>query len=246
MSEPITLTADIVEQKRLTITLLENVTIEQVVEALNSQKASISGDEIIKWSEPPAEGGAVLAKVLSMHEEAALPIWQVQPAKSHSSSCCALSEDDRLRFQANQIRHQADLILLSGGDQNQADALIKAAGVLLDRSGGRDNEPGIWLLASEAVLCQQRGDCGRATVLLKEAFDRSVAKFGIDDPSTLGCQGNYAQHLLELGDPAGKALLADAIEKLRKAKPTRDASQAWINGGIAEFTSVLEKASAHE
>jgi hypothetical protein len=77
MSKNFELVAQIFGSKRMTIEPLNGYTAAKVAESLNTREAAVSGDQIIKWAPPPAEGGIVIAKILKSGDDFPDPAWQV-------------------------------------------------------------------------------------------------------------------------------------------------------------------------
>jgi hypothetical protein len=74
-------TVEIVSQSAtsnyLTIQPANGYTVEKVIELLNTRQAFVSGEQVVQWSPPPAEGGIVIANILGNRSEPAQPVWAV-------------------------------------------------------------------------------------------------------------------------------------------------------------------------
>ncbi len=160
-----------------------------------------------------------------------------------AGACCQpQSESQIAQEHARQLMHQAFAIVESKKDIDDAEVMIRAAYVLLDRTGGRHNEPGVWLLAAQGVQAQAKGYPVHALEYLRQCKDKAVAVFGPDDINTLVCQGNYASTLAEMGLFQGQGLLRLAIERLKKAIPTERAPQEFIDRAIADCEKAFGEA----
>lgn len=135
-----------------------------------------------------------------------------------STSCCSLSPQERDRNLANAIRGRADGFL--GSSQlAEASKLLVAARTLLEASGGIENEPGVWLLTSEANLLALTEEPARALTAFHSALALAEKVLGEEHEGTAVCVCNVAESNLKCGKAAAaKPLIQRAIAILTSGK----------------------------
>lgn len=240
------------------IEVREGFTLPQVLALMNDRSARIEGGAVVAYPEM-GEGCYTIAQVFSHHNGARWGDgWKESDGTADDTTqypdpdaaedeeescagggCCNISPEERDRNFANGIRVRADRFT-EAGNYEAAASLISAAWTLLDNSGGRDNEPGIWLLASEAnILQRQRENLGVAEQKLLAALALSERLFGDEHPCTAVCTANVADILSDAGkkDEARK-YLARATALLLNAEPTGDYTAEYLTGVRAALAAI--------
>lgn len=159
---------------------------------------------------------------------------------AHGDNCCRPpTKAETAQRIATDLMHQAFELVASKHEVDQALVLIDAAHVLLDRNGGRDNSPGVWLLAARSVLAEEKGYPVHALEYQRQCKEQAEKVFGPDDPTTLVCQSNYASTMCEMGLFQGTQLLKSAIERLKSACPQDDYNQEFISRALADSQRIF-------
>lgn len=195
-------------------------TAAQVLAMLNSGQALLRSTEVLQRGSGMSEGHTVLAKVTSNRSTLDEGQWasvsepeadtEADKKADCAGGCCTvLTPEERNRNFADSMRHKCNE-LAAAGNLSAARSMLEAAGALLDLNGGRENESGLWLLASEADIFSREDKHAEAEVLLNTALLLSIALNGEAHPCTGVCYINVAE---SLGD---QGRYADALPDLEK------------------------------
>lgn len=150
-------------------------------------------------------------------------------------SCCRPpTQAESAQRLATDLVHKALAIIDSKVDVDQALVLIEAGHVLLDRNGGRNNSPGVWLLSVLSELAEAKGYPVHALAHLRQSKELAEKVFGPDHPDTLVCQANYASTMCKMGLFQGTSLLKSAIQRLEQASPPDEYNQEFISRALAD------------
>src|SRR5581483_2598416 len=108
---------------------------------------------------------------------------------------------------------------------------------LLDNSGGRNNERGVWLLASHADILQREGRLQDALTFAQQAADLAFEVVGPFHPCAGVCRLNIADIACDMASyEAANEQLEWAVTILSAATPDKDYTAAYLK-------SVLDAAS---
>ncbi len=118
--------------------------------------------------------------------------------------------------------------LIAADKLMQAESLVKAAFVLLDESGGRDNQTGIWLIFCQAAISDANGQPAKALNFYRQGKEKAKTVFGRDHVFTRICLVSYAGALAKAGHSRGISMLQKALALVRKAKPTKEVNFGLI------------------
>lgn len=206
-------------------------TTAQVLAMLNSGEALLRSSEVIQRGSPMSEGYTVLAKVTKNESKMDEGEWEDASDTGCAGGCCAvLSHEQRNRNFAESICHKANE-LAAADNLSGARALLVAAGTLLDVNGGRENESGLWLLASEADVLSREDKHPEAEALLERALKLAQSVYGDAHPGTGVCYMNVGEAAGEQGryDEA-LALVQQGLEILEAAEPSGNFTAEYIDG----------------
>lgn len=224
----------------LVIEVQSGYTLAQVIDCLNKHQARVQHKEIVVHAGGGAEGYSVLAKVISQSDGAKYGDGWAEPKVEEPTSCCAvLSPEERDRNFANSIRFRADAYT-EGGNYAAAESLLAAAGALLDNSGGRENEAGIWLLASLASIHQANKRYEAGERLLFDALALSCTVMGEEHPCSAVCAGNLGEIMIESGKKSGLAFVRLGLEVLAMAEPTGIYTAEYLKSAHDDFAELVK------
>ena len=151
-------------------------------------------------------------------------------AKPVGGCCAVLSQEERDRNFANGIRGRADQFA-QAENFVAARSMLAAAGTLLDSSGGRENDEGLWVLASEANMLGGEEKYAQAEALLNQALKLAISLYGEVHPCTGVCYSNVGKAVGEQSryDEA-LALVEKGLGILEAAAPIGAYTAAYIDG----------------
>lgn len=216
MSKPVQLVARF-GQACLTIEPVAPHTGADITKLLNDGKAVEQGDVIIQWADSPAEGaaegvadsgaegGIVIARILSHNCQPAAKAWEVVEDECGS---CLSTPRTRDRERLNLLQQWAwDLMRQKRLDV--ADEVIILAYTLLESIGNPPAEAFV-VRTANAQLAQLRGDLSRSATLCEKALDNAREAFGDTHVQTAIAQCNLADALSLCGRFEAAKLLIDA------------------------------------
>lgn len=203
-------------------------TVGQLKELIAQGTVQVMGDQLVQECPPPAEGFSIVGNVSGRENDD--QDWTVVVEHQHKGCCAVLTVEERHRNFANSIRFKANE-LAAAGHLAEASELLNSVAALLDLSGGRENESGLWYLASQGDICSRIGDFLDAELKLNEALVLALKLFGEAHPATGVSYLNHAEVLIELESWTEAAFALSKAETILAAcEPSGDYTAEYLAG----------------